>query len=442
MELRVPSVEELVMMSPAEVERHAHALEVVRRKVEAATALMVQGVEDSSAYLADGHRNVAAWGRATNNWSPSEAIRLSKLARAFKRLPTFAEAALTGAIGVDAMHAVAKVASNPRARTHLAEADQLFTDGATELTFEEFSVLLRHWEALADTDGPRQRHDRAMNERHAGVHFVGERAVLDAAGPSYDGVVLDAVLAHYTDLEWNTEWAILAAAHGDAMHAGLMERSHAQRRFDALLRIFHLAADGPNGDGGGPAVTVDITIDQTTFEHQLEQMLGGHPDPIAPSQATHRRCQDGRGHLVDPRAVVAASLVAQVRRKVLAADGVVLDMGRRQRLFTGALREAVLSSASYCTYIGCRIPGHQCEADHLVPYALGGHTSAVNGGPGCRHHNPWKNNGSRTRRDAKGRWHTYRPDGTEIGWPTIRFQIDHPHVAPYVVDLVVLAHGP
>jgi hypothetical protein len=28
-------------------------------------------------------------------------------------------------------------------------------------------------------------------------------------------------------------------------------------------------------------------------------------------------------------------------------------------------------------------------------------------------------------RDAKGRWHTYRPDGTEIGWPTIRTTLRH-----------------
>jgi hypothetical protein len=48
-----------------------------------------------------------------------------------------------------------------------------------------------------------------------------------------------------------------------------------------------------------------------------------------------------------------------------------------------------------------------------------------NGGPGCNFHNPFKNNGTRTMRDAKGRWHTYRPDGTEIGWPTIRTTLRH-----------------
>ena len=47
----------------------------------------------------------------------------------------------------------------------------------------------------------------------------------------------------------------------------------------------------------------------------------------------------------------------------------------------------------------------------------------ANGGPGCGFHNPFKNNGTRTIRDHKGRWRTYRPDGTEIGWPTIRHNL-------------------
>ena len=45
MDLCVPSVGELVMMSPVGVERVAHELEVVRRRVEAASALLVQRVD-------------------------------------------------------------------------------------------------------------------------------------------------------------------------------------------------------------------------------------------------------------------------------------------------------------------------------------------------------------------------------------------------------------
>jgi hypothetical protein len=35
----------------------------------------------------------------------------------------------------------------------------------------------------------------------------------------------------------------------------------------------------------------------------------------------------------------------------------------------------------------------------------------------CPRHNRFKNRGYRTIRDPHGHWHTYRPDGTEIGKP-------------------------
>jgi hypothetical protein len=422
MELCVPSVGELASMSPVEVQRRAQEFEVLRRRVEAVSALMVQRVDEAKAFVADGHRRVSAWGRATNNWSGPEASVMVKLARAMQVLPRFAEAALAGELGVAQMHAVAKVAANPRVREHLAEADELFLTAARDLPFDDCSVVLRHWEELADADGARSRHDRAMLDRRASVRFVGERSFLDAQGPAHDGVLFEAVLEHFVELEWQNEWNILAAAHGDAMCAGLMERTHAQRTFDALQRLFAAAAGSSDS---GPAITVDIVVDDESFEHELEATLGGEPEPIPPSHAPKRRCEDAKGRVIDPRAAVAAALVGQVRRLVIGADGVVLNMGRRQRLFTGAQREAVLLASRRCTYIGCTIPGHRSQADHLIPFARGGPTDVNNGGPGCNFHNPFKNNGTRTMRDAKGRWHTYRPDGTEIGWPTIRTTLRH-----------------
>jgi hypothetical protein len=101
---------------------------------------------------------------------------------------------------------------------------------------------------------------------------------------------------------------------------------------------------------------------------------------------------------------------------VLDGAGVVVDMGRKQRLFTGALRDAVLFGSRRCTWCGCNVPGSVCQADHVLPWSNAGPTSASNGGPQCGHHNRWKSRGYRTHRDEHGHWHHYRPDGTEIGW--------------------------
>ena len=113
---------------------------------------------------------------------------------------------------------------------------------------------------------------------------------------------------------------------------------------------------------------------------------------------------------------VMASFTGEVRRVVVDSAGVVVDMGRRQRLFTGSLREAVLLSGRRCTWLGCHVPGSVCQADHVLPWSNAGPTSTANGGPLCGYHNRWKSRGYRTHRDPQGHWHHYRPDGTEIGW--------------------------
>ena len=431
MEARVPTSEQTAMMSPVQVEFAAHELEFGRRRFEAASAMFMLRVDACGAHLADGHRRIAAWGRATNNWSTAESMKMAKLARAFKALPRFARSCLEGRIGVAQMHAVAAVVANPRVKEFLEGADELFTTSAEETEFDDFAMLLRHWEELADADGARSRYDQAIAARDASVRFVGEKVYLDAQGPAHDGVMFEQVLQHYIDLEWQTEWEMLASVHGEGMCSALMERTAAQRRFDALQRLF-AAAGGASGTGAGSGnsgrgALVNVIIDQVTWEHELEQMLGGDPEPLHPSHAPHRRCHDAAGHVLDPRAVVAAAMVGRVRRIVVGADDVPINMGRTQRLFRGDLREAVLLAHRHCTYTGCLVTGGRCQADHLQPHGQHGDTNIANGAPACRFHNPFKNNGSRTVRDAKGRYHTLRPDGTTIGWPVLMLNMRFLH---------------
>lgn len=398
----------------ADAEALAHAADRTRRLAEAEAARLLQRVETSGAHIEAGFRHVAGWGRAVCNWSGPEAHRLAKLGRAFSRLPQFAEACLAGRVSVAAMHAVAAVASNPRVARHLAEADGMFTEWACTNDFDDLAVLLHHWAELADENGARSRHDRAVSERHASLSILGERSYLDAAGPSVDGVLMREVFERFTRLEWRSEWEAGVARWGDAMNPTLMTRTNSQRRFDALMALFRAAAGSTEAGG---EVTVNIVVDEATFEHHLLAALGHATEAPAPTTAAQRRCQSDRGEVIDPRAIVVAALLGHVRRMVLGGDGVVVDFGRRRRLFTGPLREAVLLAERSCVFRGCNRPSALCEADHVQPFAPGGPTSAANGAPLCDHHNRWKNRGWRVWRDPEGRWHTYRPDGTEFGWP-------------------------
>ncbi|HEY5927823.1 MAG TPA: hypothetical protein VIV11_39325, partial [Kofleriaceae bacterium] len=110
----------------------------------------------------------------------------------------------------------------------------------------------------------------------------------------------------------------------------------------------------------------------------------------------------------------AAMMWGQVRRVVVDSAGVVINMGRRRRLFTGNARQAILLQSSRCVVAGCAAPIRHCQADHLTEWGRLGHTNGPNGAPLCGRHNRVKNTGYRVHRDDHGFWHTYRPDGTEI----------------------------
>ncbi|MGY1807459.1 HNH endonuclease signature motif containing protein [Blastococcus sp. SYSU D00669] len=65
-------------------------------------------------------------------------------------------------------------------------------------------------------------------------------------------------------------------------------------------------------------------------------------------------------------------------------------------------------------FAGCDAPHHRCEVHHLLAWALGGETSLDNSGLLCERHHTQVHHGFRIERDDAGRWHAYRPDGTEI----------------------------
>lgn len=135
------------------------------------------------------------------------------------------------------------------------------------------------------------------------------------------------------------------------------------------------------------------------------------------TEPTRIRCHSADGSPADPADVVAAALIAHVRRVVIGADGVIINLGRRRRLFTGstrdaALLQAVLDRRRRCLWPGCR--HHHCQIDHRIEWRHDGLTDLDNAGPTCGRHNRLKARGYHTWRDPNGTWHVQRPDGTTI----------------------------
>jgi HNH endonuclease len=68
----------------------------------------------------------------------------------------------------------------------------------------------------------------------------------------------------------------------------------------------------------------------------------------------------------------------------------------------------------HCVFAGCSAPTRWCDVHHLIAWINGGETSLDNSGLLCERHHTKVHHGFTIRRDPDGRWHTYRPDGTEI----------------------------
>lgn len=409
----LPELADLQDLAPRDLARVLTDLDMVRRRVEAMIAATVGVAERTVAYGEDAHASVTGWVKATCNYSSGETNAVVQSARLLHAVSEVSSAAHAGTLGVPQLRLLARTFANRRCADQFPDSAELLIGHAQELWFNEFAVVIQRWQSLADADGAHAAHERAHSHRDAHVSVVGERVYLDGCGGVAAGSVIEEIFARFCDTEFRADCDAGVTQWGAKMHPGLLDRTAAQRRFDALLAIFTSAAG--SGAVGQCDPLVNIIADQTTVEYQLAKLAGADPKPLDPSTVDERRCETTTGHQLDPADMLAALLTGHVRRVIFDSAGVVIDLGRRARLFTGGARDAVLLGDRWCMWAGCDLRSGRCQTDHTTPWANDGPTRPGNGGPACGRHNRWKQHGYRTERDRNGHWHTYRPDGTEIG---------------------------
>ena len=380
-------------------------LEAARRRLECALARVVGRMDEVGAHVADGHASVAGTLRVAG-WSNVEVRRVRQLARLLAAEPEVAAALWSGRLGVAQAHDLARARANPRVGEQLGEVVSVLLGHAERLSHREFRLVVRRWESLADADGADRTAQAAHEARDARVDEV----VVRANGATGPGAVLGEVFERYVAAEWDRDWAWTKERFGDEASVALMPRTDAQRRYDALVAIFRRAvAPDPGARVAEPLVNLVVDV------HTLAALLDEESTLSTPSpEPRRRRCETVDGVPVRPADVASAMWWGQVRKVVVDDTGVVVAMGRRQRLFTGAARQAVMLAATRCVAAGCDVPLRRCQADHLRDWRHHGVTDPVNGAPLCGRHNRLKNTGYRITRDPAGYWHTHRPDGTQI----------------------------
>lgn len=83
----------------------------------------------------------------------------------------------------------------------------------------------------------------------------------------------------------------------------------------------------------------------------------------------------------------------RIARCVLDSPSRRVDLGRTQRLFTGAARDAIRWRDRHCQAPGCRRPARWCDIDHIVEWQHGGSTTPTNGQLLCAQHHRAKSDG-------------------------------------------------
>ena len=129
---------------------------------------------------------------------------------------------------------------------------------------------------------------------------------------------------------------------------------------------------------------------------------------------THGLGRLGYGSWLSAEQARLLSCDAAVTPIIVDDHGAPLRMGRTRRLFPPHIRRALVVRDEHCIFTGCTAPHYYCDAHHVVHWIDGGDTDLDNAALLCERHHTKVHHGFTIERDPQGRWHTYRPDGTEI----------------------------
>jgi hypothetical protein len=151
-------------------------------------------------------------------------------------------------------------------------------------------------------------------------------------------------------------------------------RSAGQRRACALIEVCRRATAAGHQLPGGAKTTLFVTMALS----DLRDRLTGAGTVVGTPAA---------GVLLAPETVRQLACQAEIVPVVLGSRGEVLDLGTRVRLFTPAQSRALWLRDGGCSFPGCTVPAHWCDAHHIVHWVDGGTTDLANAALLCaRHH--------------------------------------------------------
>jgi hypothetical protein len=132
---------------------------------------LLRELEVRKLYYADGHRDLAGYGRAEFRWADRDAKAHRDLERLCRTCPQVLDALTIGRVGAAQVFLLARLARAPRVGIYVAEQIDDFLDHAAKLSFLAFEQYVIAWKCLMDQDGPDP--DRAHRNRKASLGQTG-----------------------------------------------------------------------------------------------------------------------------------------------------------------------------------------------------------------------------------------------------------------------------
>ena len=281
-------------------------------------------------------------------------------ARSLVHMPDVAKRAEVGSVPSGNLTQIAQARRRHPEEFEIHEP--VFADVATYLDAREMRRVIGHWEQQVDhADAVRRCTDRVQRRRMS-LHQS-----------------IDGMWHHDGQYDPESGHIVAAALHSRVDPANLDpddRRTHGQRMVDGLADIcrFWLDHHGGTETSGGEKPHITITVDW--------RQLADIPN----AEVTNQRLPEIDGTPVTPETIRRLACDAGIIPMVLGTAGDVLDVGRKRRTVTPAIRRALDRRDEGCRWDGCDHPASWCDAHHITHWADGGATSVGNMILLCRRH--------------------------------------------------------
>jgi Domain of unknown function (DUF222) len=315
-----------------------------------------------------------------------------KRAATASQMPSLQNKLAEGAIGSDHVDAVAQTLSrmDPNDRSKLTEQQEWIADTAARSTPEQLAKKLQaRARELAHDDGVKafERQRRAAFLRSWTDKDTGMLCLYGQFDPE-SGATLMGRLRTATE-------ALFHDRVPDT--CPLDERKNDHLRALALLHL----TEGKGTASGRPDITVVIDL-QTLLDGAHAQSRIEVVDGVTLPVETIRRM----------------ACFANIIPAVLGSDGVLLDLGRSERLATAQQRRALRTMYATCGVPGCAVAFEHCTPHHINYWRNGGRSDMGNLIPLCsKHHHLAHEGGWRLELDARRYLTITKPDGSRQTHP-------------------------